>query len=532
MKHFFTSIILGMLLLVGYVTYAGTGTKEISKIKAYSYLAGTTKPDEASVTNNYYNADGKLALTLTTSNKYVYTYNGSGIKTKMSSYYWSSTTNGWAFSSNELYEYDTEGNLTKISYEYTEGTVSSYMEYSNYVNGYFQDRKSMSADGSSVYYWSHFEYTFENELATTCFQSYISGTDTTILGRIDYTYTDGVLNKEVFSVNNSGVYSDTIIGAYIIDYTYDADGDILSEATTSISRYGTYVSDNDNIYSIFNSDYAPSNVQATAKTGAGVEPNIVELTWAAAISSDVVGYQVICDTLIAETISGTSYTTTAPAYNGVHTYAVVAIVDGSTRNISNMTDLTLTDEGVIPAENLAITAISEKNEDDGSYNVTVTWDAPSTSSTIESYQVYYSSWSYVETTETTAIVNIPYYYAEGTDENGDTYGLEVPIFVIAVYSTGFSENSDTVTCVPYDGPYTGVNSLKEKSVMVYPNPATNYIHFSVNVSANIYNLAGTIVKSMESGNELNISELKEGLYIVETKNKKGQKSIEKVLVNR
>ena len=72
-----------------------------------------------------------------------------------------------------------------------------------------------------------------------------------------------------------------------------------------------------------------------------------------------------------------------------------------------MFSLTLFDEGVIPAENLSITSISDAKED-GSYDLSVSWDVPETTSSVELYRVYYDEWgSFIETTETTAIVNIP-----------------------------------------------------------------------------------------------------------------------------
>ena len=89
------------------------------------------------------------------------------------------------------------------------------------------------------------------------------------------------------------------------------------------------------VYQAYSADYAPTNLQVVAKTGDGAVVNTVELTWTASASAEVTGYQVICDTLISEVITGTSYTTTNAAFNGDHSYAVVAVVDGTARNISN-----------------------------------------------------------------------------------------------------------------------------------------------------------------------------------------------------
>lgn len=536
MKQISTLLALGTLLLfTGFRIYAAADIEKISAVNSFSYSVGDTKPETpSSVTTNYYNADGILVMSLNSSGKTTYAYNESGLKTEAVSYYWSSETGTWVFSSKSTYEYDSEGYLSKENSVGEDGTIYSYISYENYVNGHPQDRKTMSGDGSTVTYWRHYNFTFENDLLVTEIESFISGEDTTILGKTNYTNTDGLVTSKAFMVYNNGTYSDSLSGAYTTNYTYNASNNLTSEETASISRWGSYVSVQDYIYETYNTDYAPENLQAVVKTGEGVPANTVELTWTASASSEVTGYKVICDTLISGLITGTSYTTTASAFNGKHEYAVVAIVDGTIRNISNMVSLTLLDEGVVPAENLKLLSISEANED-GSYDVKVTWDAPETTSVLKEYRVYYSDWSYAESTVDTVVVNIPSWYAVGYNTDGDTYGLEVNIYVVAAYTTGFSENSDTITCVPYDGPITepdetGTNSLAVHGITVYPNPAASYICFPENVSASIYSLTGKKVKSISSVNRMDVSNLEKGMYLIRATNKEGKQFSTKISI--
>ncbi len=534
MKQIFTLIILGITLLMsGTVVYSET-TMKVSTVDSYSYSIDTEKPDTPlASTSYYYNAEGQLVMELTSSNKITYAYNEQGLKSEAVTYYWGSSTNVWTFSSKSVYEYDSEGKLIKENSLNANDEVIAYTLFENYINGYYEDRKAMSADGSMVTYWSHFDYTFENGLLSTGIQSYISGEDTTVLSKTDYEYTNDLLTTEEASIYYEGQYLDTLTGAYSIVYNYNENNNLLSEVQTSVSRWGYYVSEKEYVYQAYSPDYAPTNLQVVAKTGDGSVVNTVQLTWTASASAEVTGYQVICDTLISEIITGSSYTTANAAFNGDHTYAVLAVVNGTTRNISNSVSLTLFDDGVIPAENLSILSVSDVKED-GSYDLSVSWDAPETTSSVESYKVYYDEWgSSIETTETSTIVNIPSWSAVGYSEDGDTYGLDIGIFVAVGYSTGFSENSDTVRCNPYDGViYTGIRSVQLLDVDVYPNPATEYINFSENVAVKLYNLSGKVVKSSTFCNQMEVADLKNGIYLIQLTNKLGRTNTSKLSIIR
>ena len=528
------------------VPYDGTigaqspvSSEAVRTVKTYSYALGETRPESSdSETSYFYNSDNQLVMELTPSNMKVYHYNSAGLKDSLIAYYWNSDQKSWTLSSKNSYEYDAQDQLIRENSYGSTGEIASYFLYENYVNGLYQDRKTMSPDGMSIYYWSHLDYSFEGDDLATEIQSRIASTesanDTIILGKVDYSYTDAVKTSAVFSAYmDSEYYADTL-GTWSESYVYDGSGQLTVKSVTSVSRYGKYVQDFDYLYETYNSAYAPSGVVAALKTGNDVLPNIVEISWNAASSSDVTGYQVMCDTIVSDIITGTSYTVPSSAMNGKHIYAVLPVVSGTLRNISEMVSLTVNDEGVLPAENLKITAVSAKNEEDGSYDVTLTWDAPETTSAILNYRVYYSSYDYIETSETEAVVNIPSYYAESTNGEGDTYGAEISLYVVTFYETGISANSDTVTCVPYDGTITAVGEvLQATSLKMYPNPATDYLNFSEPVSVNIFNMHGQLVKSINTFNSnIEVSTLQNGVYLVALKNLKGEIARKKVIISR
>ncbi len=511
------------------------GVKKVGTINSYSYEDGNAKPDvPTGVTRQFYDADGNLVMDLSAYSKNTYSYNEAGLKDTVINYYWSSDVKQWVFSSKIAYEYDAEGNMTRMNSLNDANAVTSYTAYENYVNGYYMDRKSMSADGSTVYYWEHFNYTFDGDVLVSQINSYKpTETDSVILSKVEYTYTDGVLTSEESFVYEDGTYVAEAQNTYKTTYAYNTDGDLESEHEVSISRWGNYAADAEYIYGTYSADYAPTAFTAEVVTG-DVAPNTITLSWTAATSSDVSGYMVICDTLIDVVTTETTFTTTTPVQNGTHYYAVVAVIDGKPSTISSEVVLEVNDEDVLPAENFKVTAIGTADELDGSYPVSVAWTAPTTTSTIVAYRVYYSDWSYVETTAsaTDTTVNISSWSAVATNEDGDEYGLEVTLKVVAVYATGIADASNAVTCIPYDGIVLAVGDIAAVSnVTAYPNPATDVIRFSENVSVKVYNLAGQrVFTTAAMVNEIAVSNFNKGLYLVETTDAKGAVAVSKVMV--
>ncbi len=492
MKTIFTSLKVTALLLLGTVAaFAGTDEKKVSTISTYSWYEGIDKPDAPStVEENYYDADGNLVLyfnknsysitkTLYTytdglltntlsytwdedekvwaySGRYTYTYNESGLLLTSLYAYWDSyTTNDWYESSLDVYSYDEDGNLVQLKSGAADGSyMYSRTVYKNYTDGYYADMYNLSGDSLTVYYHGEYEYTFTDGLLESTIVYSEADAVSTPVSKTEYTYTNGQVSKEVFLYANAdGSAFDDV--SYIKDYTYDTDGDIENLRDTSYYYGSAYFTDLEYAYGMYNADYAPSNLTVTENTANDAPANTVTLSWTAATSSAVTGYQIICDTLTDIVVTGTSYTTTSSVFNGEHTFYVVSIVDGSLANISNAASITVEDEGIMPLDGIEIIYISER-KDDSSYDVMVGWDAPETTSEIEKYVIYASDpygwyYSFGETTATLDTINLSSYYCIAETGEGDEYGVEVNIYIVPVYTTGLAANSDTVTCTPFDG---------------------------------------------------------------------------------
>lgn len=505
--------------------------KKVSSIENYSYFEVGGKaetPDQT--TSQFYDEDGLMVMTINPYTKEVYNYNTDGSVASVMSYWFDSySTNTWVFSSKTSYEYDEAGNMTRQNSLNESDEVTGYTLYENYINGYFQDRKLMSADGESVYYWEHFEYTFDaNGNLVSQINSYKADEETTIiLNKIEYTYSNDLLQKEEKLAYSEGEYVSNAALTYIKTYSYDTDGDLTDVSDVEIDRSGyPYYVDYAYNYNDYSASYQPTNLSVSA----GEATNTAVLNWTAATSGDVTGYMVIVDNLLEGVVTGTTFTS-ATLINGEHTFAVVAVVNDAPSTISDIVLYSVADAGVLPATNTNVTNIG--TYDENLYvNVTVSWDAPVTDSELVEYIVYYSNWYSVSTTETTATLSIESWLTIGSDENGDEYGLEVPIYVVAVYSTGTADASNTVVCIPYSGIANGIeDGLQVADVAVYPNPTSDIINFTDFVSVELYNLSGSMVKSSSTFvNQLNLSGISKGMYVAKLTDKQGKTKLTKVII--
>jgi hypothetical protein len=512
------------------------GEKQIVTENKYSYQEGAEKPaTPSSSLNKFYNQANKLDLELNaTSSKSVYSYNAQGLTDTLFKYSWNANTKTWSLSSKTGYEYDDEtGLLTRaVTYNVNTDTITGYIEYLNYENGFYQDAKTMNYNGTSVSYWAHYDYTFDDGgLLIEQIRSYKPDEETANpIDKTIYTYSGNQrATAEVQAYVNGEWQSDTS-GTSRDTYTYDGDGLLVRTVRSSISRYGTYIEETENVYGDLQATYAPTGLTAALKTGAGAPVNTVELQWTASASTAVTGYRVICDSIVADVVTGTSFTTSTTVMNGKHSYAVIALVGSDFKNISNQVILDVLDEGVKPAKNLTVTDISDKDEDDGSYNVTVAWEAAQTNSVITGYRVYYTDYSYISAEASSAVVNLPYYLCEGTNSDGDLEGKEVKIFVVAVYETGIADKSNVVTVIPFSKTIVGLQTIKKEAALAaYPNPAVDILNFPEPVSGYLYNAAGNPVKVLKNESSISVSGLPSGLYVVKTGKENGSAAIKVII---
>ena len=101
-------------------------------------------------------------------------------------------------------------------------------------------------------------------------------------------------------------------------------------------------------------------------------------------------------------------------------------------------------------------------------------------------------------------VNAGYITAEGGDE--------APVLEWVI------EGTDTLNTILKSPAFVGLfeKQVDRQALKVYPNPATDVVYFDGidNANVTIYSITGSVVMREENVSELNISELKTGIYLV------------------
>lgn len=120
-----------------------------------------------------------------------------------------------------------------------------------------------------------------------------------------------------------------------------------------MSRGQLYITVEEYAYTTYDAKYVVKDLQITESA-----KNVITLSWKAP-ESTVGGYQVLVDNTWSELLSATTYTTEV-LLNGAHEFAVVGIVDGMAKNISEYKSVTLNDEGVKPATDFTVVSMAGK----------------------------------------------------------------------------------------------------------------------------------------------------------------------------
>lgn len=432
------------------------------------------KLDEPTLYDNYYyyyNSQNQLAIETTyTQLRYIYNDNG----TKASKETWNFSNGIFCCTMAEIYEYDEEGNiiLATTNYYNADGEItnSNPVEYSGYINGYYTIMKT-------PYYENHFEYVFNDDNQPTQVIQ-LSGDD---FSNIDqgafYTYENGVLVKEVvatYSANaEEGHEWDNITST--TEYTYNADGTINTRYVTTDANGSHNEIEWRYTYSTLDSSFVPQNVTADGTIG----NNEVYVSWDAVPGAEK--YIVMCDNTIAEVEGKTDYIVPT-LKDGEHQIAVLAVVGGERKNISDFVKVSVKDEGNLPMENFKVNGASliEEATDWGVnkyYALDLSWDIPEGASTITDYKVYIDngqSWlttslyttglpaderqdKYNDISEWNTGTRIWWTNFENTTQDPETWetislqsGPDCKIWICAVYVTGESQPSNVVEVNVYN----------------------------------------------------------------------------------
>ncbi len=432
------------------------------------------KLDEPTLYDNYYyyyNSQNQLAIETTyTQLRYIYNDNG----TKASKETWNFSNGIFCCTMAEIYEYDEEGNiiLATTNYYNADGEItnSNPVEYSGYINGYYTIMKT-------PYYENHFEYVFNDDNQPTQVIQ-LSGDD---FSNIDqgafYTYENGVLVKEVvatYSANaEEGHEWDNITST--TEYTYNADGTINTRYVTTDANGSHNEIEWRYTYSTLDSSFVPQNVTADGTIG----NNEVYVSWDAVPGAEK--YIVMCDNTIAEVEGKTDYIVPT-LKDGEHQIAVLAVVGGERKNISDFVKVSVKDEGNLPMENFKVNGATliEEATDWGVnkyYALDLSWDIPEGASTITDYKVYIDngqSWlttslyttglpaderqdNYNDISEWNTGTRIWWTNFENTTQDPETWetislqsGPDCKIWICAVYVTGESQPSNVVEVNVYN----------------------------------------------------------------------------------
>ena len=463
----------------------------------------------------YYNAANQNSVETTSSMHYRYNYNADG--TIASREQWSNSGGVFYKSNVNAYEYDANKNMTKVTITYYntngEATSSSGSLYEDYENGYYKVMKNISSDGTIVYE-AHYQLTFNDANQILSSVQY-TGAEFDQPGQgTFYTYENGLLVKEVVAYYTPGaeegqewsnVTSTTV-------YTYNSDNTINTRTVISDSRGMHNEVEWRYTYATLDPALIPQNLTADGSIGG----NEVYLKWDAV--ADATGYVVMYDNNVAE-VEGKTEFITPMLIDGLHYFAVQAVVGGEKKNLSDFVTASVKDEGNVPMENFQVLA-AEKVEVESYgwisyyYNLTLSWDVPANASPITDYKVYVDkgeSWnpsaSYTSgmpeeekldkyNDVNSWITNRQNFYwttfedTEWDQDAGETVSLgkgpDCKLWICAIYATGESQPSNIVEVNIYNLA-NGENSI----TTIENDNRTGALEF--------YNLSGQRVNNLIDG---------------------------------
>lgn len=389
------------------------GGKKLVNMTGYSWLTSSyvqkedgswgnvyTRLEEPNIydyNRYYYNAAGKQAVERTSSQHYRYNYNADG--TVASRERWGNQGGVFCVTGIDAYEYDAAKNLVKTtttSYNALgEATYVSGSKYSGYEKGEYTVMTNFSVtDGvEQDGYESHYTVSF-NEAGQLVDKIQMLKNNET--GEFDTpnTFEHNVYENGLLTTTTTGYYNAAAEPGHEFDsadatttYTYNSDGTIKTR--TEIQKTARYESEVEWRYTYAEQDaaYVPQNLTCD---GTIIGNNEVYVKWDAVSGAEK--YVVIYDNSEAEVEGKTEFVT--PLLNdGEHQVAVLAIVGGEQKNITDFVKVSVKDEGNLPMENFKVLAAEKVDVESygyvsSYYNLTLSWDVPAGASTITDYTVY------------------------------------------------------------------------------------------------------------------------------------------------
>lgn len=91
--------------------------------------------------------------------------------------------------------------------------------------------------------------------------------------------------------------------------------------------------------------------------------------------------------------------------------------------------------------------------------------------------------------------------------------------IIEVEITGNDGDNDIKTTFRFyrEGGTTGIKSIQQSNIRVYPNPAIENLNFSELIDGEIYSLSGKLIRSFAQKNQVFVGDLNQGMYLLKIK---------------
>lgn len=316
--------------------YDANGNKILERKRIYNANRTTT------YISYQYNEKNLLVEKIDGNTRYAYSYNEDGTMSRSEKY------NSGEISESINYEY-TDGLLTKESKYNSNNELALYYVYQYDNNGVVTNRLKYNKNDAKT---GNMAYVYDNagRLVAECDTSVrASGASAGMISsatRVLYTYDEqGRLYEETNETatisKTEGITGWTGKEKYV--YLYEGTSNKLTRKeiyqwSTEKEKFEIYEHDEYTTSNRYGSDYMPQNINISLGTSITKVPVTLEKP---ANTDDLVGYQVIADNVLLDTVYTTESFFIENQVKGTHQYRIFALYDSIAATTSDATELTI-----------------------------------------------------------------------------------------------------------------------------------------------------------------------------------------------